>query len=172
MPTRLFDGMKYFIIAQDFDLELSKSFISFVNENDGPITIYLDSNGGEWPTAQVIREIVNLEPERFWLVAVNSIRSSVFALFFSVKCRRTLMEDVTGWHHLVGRTGRVMSNGAHSDNVDKTEFIHMKGGHLEEIAFCEKLGFTDKELKAFKSGKDVFFTSKRLAEMLAAQNGI
>ncbi len=164
--------MRYFIIDQGFDQDLVKSFVSFVNENEGLITIYLDSNGGELPASQIIRDIINSEPERFTLIAVNAIRSSAFILFFSVKCKRRIFEDTTGLHHLMGRSARIMSNGVHSEEVERFEFKRLKDGHLAEVEFCESIGFSEKEAKSFGSGKDVFFTTKRLNELLALQNGI
>lgn len=158
--------MKYFTIDQEFNQELTKNFISFVNENDGPATLYLDSNGGEFPTAQIIKDVINLEPERFTLIAVNAIRSSAFFLFFSVRCKRIILDDTTGLHHLMGRAARVMSNGVHSDDIERMEFKMLKAGHETEVEFCRTIGFTEKELNTFKAGKDVFFSYQRMIELL------
>ncbi len=164
--------MKYFTIDKAFDIELTKEFISFVNENEGPITIYIDSNGGELPTAQIIRDVINSDPERFEMIAVNAIRSSAFVLFFSVRCKRRVMEDATGLHHLMGRSGRIMSNGIHSEDVERFEFKMLKEGNSAEVSFCESIGFSVIEIKLFRAGKDVCFSTKRLNELLDFQNGI
>jgi len=158
--------MKYIIISQDFDTDLSKLFISFVNENEGAISIYIDSNGGEFPTVQLIRDIINGDPERFTLIAVNAIRSAAFVLFFSVTCKRIILEGTTGAHHLMGRTSRIMSNGVHSDELERFEFKRLKEGNLDEVSFCENIGFNQKELRLFKAGKDVLFSNKRLNDLL------
>lgn len=158
--------MKRFIIDKDFGQELVNEFIQFTNENDCGIEIYLDSNGGEFPTAQIIADIINYDPDRFVIIAVNAIRSSAFYLFFAVKCDKRILDDTTGLHHLMGRTARVMSNGVHSDEVERFEFKRLKECMAKEIAFCQKIGFTEKELNAFKAGKDVFFTTERLIELI------
>lgn len=55
--------MKYFIVGEEMEQEAADKFVSFVNENDGPITIYLCSNGGWRITGQMIVDVINSDPE-------------------------------------------------------------------------------------------------------------
>ncbi len=160
--------MKYHHIEGEMNDELAQKFIQFVNDNEGPIVLYLDSPGGICVSAQIIQDVINREPERFELMANNQILSCAFDLFFNAKCKRVVMPETIGAYHLTGSTARVNAAGQVDDLLTAFKFAEIKRtGKRDALAFCTRLGMNQKEIETILRGKDVFFTPERLNELLA-----
>lgn len=162
--------MKYFIIQENFSQELAEKFTAFVNENEGQITVYLSSDGGEIVPSQMIEATINDDSSRFKLVALGCISSCAFWLFFSAKCQKTMMPDTAGIYHLAGFHCRVMSNGKLGTGVEKLALKSIKETHPDELEFCKEIGMNGKEIRSFSKGEDVFFTPKRMSELFTFVN--
>ena len=164
--------MKYFAINGGFDPELTDRFIEFVNSMEDKATIFLDSQGGEVPCARLICYVINTNPERFKIVANGMVCSSALWLLLAAKCEKEVLEDVTGLYHLPGITARVAANGKHSNEFERFNFEEMEKTVDAELDFCLNAGFTMSEMRDFKAGKDVFFSSKRILQLITKENGI
>ncbi len=159
--------MKYHHIEGEMNDELAQKFIQFVNDNEGPIVLYLDSPGGICVSAQIIQDVINREPERFELLASNQILSCAFELFFNAKCKRVVLPEAIGADHLTGSTARVNAAGQVDDPLTAFKFAEIKrAGKRDALAFCTRLGMSQMKIETILRGKDVFFTPERLSELL------
>lgn len=164
---------KYFYIDGELKPEMVEKFIDFVNENhDCKITVFIDSNGGWNVSAQTISVIINDHHERFRMVAGGTIYSAAFWLFFSVKCERKIQDGTIGLYHLVRQNLEMMSNGVGADRIQDYNSKDLKKNWSKLTnGFCDAIGLNQSETKSIMSGKDTFFDTERLRELLEA-NGI
>jgi hypothetical protein len=159
---------KYFYIDGELKCETVEKFIDFVNENhDSEITVFIDSNGGWNVSAQAIAVIINDHHERFRMVSGGTIFSAAFWLFFSVKCERKIQEGTIGCYHLVRQNLEIMSNGAGADRIQDYNLKNLKKDWAKSTqGFCDAIGLTQSEIKSIMSGKETFFDTERLRELL------
>ena len=160
--------MKYYHIEGEMNDEQVQKFILFVNDNEGPLVLYLDSEGGYCASALIFLDIINREPERFELVASHIILSCAFELFFNAACKKVVSPETIGAYHLTGNTARVNAAGLINDPLSAFKAAETKRtGKRDALEFCTRVGMNQKEVETILRGKDVFFTPERLNELLA-----
>lgn len=159
----------FFNMYGELNSEMLNKFIEAVNanlrEDNGPLHIYLNSVGGEDGVAQAILEIINLNPDQYLLAGCGELSSCAFTLFFNANCGRTLLQNCFGMSHSLSMWPQVNILDDHEQN---------RLAHIEEIKQfliqeAYEIGFNDKELDRFKSGRDVYFSPSRMRQLLTKQ---
>jgi len=154
-------------ISTRFDDEMLSYFINACNDLivDDVMTIYLKSVGGDTWVMQVILDIINNHPTKFFLIAVDEISSCAFELFMRAHCDKEILFACTGMYHQTFFHG-VNLRMDNSNDLTIAEKDYQKIRLEEAHQFCENIGFTKKELKDFLLGKDVLFTYHRMLKFL------
>lgn len=154
-----------FQIKGKLDLDLLDRFTGCVNQGHEKIIIYLNTTGGSCNTSEVMCDIINNNPERFELIAMNGILSAGFTLFFGAKCSRRIMMNTAGMIHQGNQEFTLNDNLKPTYAIDVAWKKRMKKEHLQGIEFVKSIGLNKKELKKYKRGDDVYFQYERLVEL-------
>lgn len=164
--------MKRFIFNSSIDQEIIEKFISLIESADKneKIVIYLTSSGGSETGMHILLDIINDNPERFEIYALEKIFSAAFELFFYAKCHRRIAPATVGMCHLAGSEMRMLSSGEPYYNEDKemlkAGIVRTRGlrGLLTEI------GVSQKDFENVMKGEDVYFQWEHLIELMNNQN--
>lgn len=158
--------MKYYYFHHEIKPETTEKFLEFIQSNDGEITVFLNSPGGDDFDTFLLEKILNDNKDRITLIANGMIYSNAFRLFFKVNCKREIYPYTVGMFHQSGANRRICENGKLNYNEDMATQEAFKRKYKDSLKFCEKLGFTKAEMKKFKANDDVFFQEDRLREFL------
>lgn len=155
--------MKYFHFDSKIEEKSLDSFLHFINENEqGELSIILNSIGGKKNLTYVILDIINANADRITLISCGCYSASFF-LFYKAKCKRKMTYGNVGMMHYASSDMNMMSNGKPSYSEDENVIQNWKEDG-EELKFVEQF-MTPKELKKYKKGNDVYFTFKRMKEI-------
>lgn len=130
------------------------------------LEIYLNTTGGEMNTAEAMIDFINQHSANIILIAYGEIYSAGFFIFFKANCERRIISGTMGMCHLI-RTS--LEYGEHSKlyyEVDRSNMRWLSSQREWTSKFYKKLGMTNKEVKKIDAGKEVYFTTKRLNELL------
>lgn len=154
--------MKYFHINGKIDEILLDKFIEFMNCNqEGDITIIINSGGGKSILATMLIDIININKDRISLVAAG-IYSAAFEIFYFSKCYKYIIEHSVGMYHL----GYVVDISIAIDGKIKfDEDINIYNNFKLDKAHFVKTFMTKTELRKFNKREDIYFTFKRLTEI-------
>jgi hypothetical protein len=130
--------------------------------------IYLTSCGGFVEGEQIIKNIINMEPHRFRLIANGEISSSAFQLFFDANCDKTIMPGTYGMFHLSRIPVEINQMGDGHSECDRFQLKHFTKEGKAVLKWCESVGMNDKEIQQIASTTDVYFSTDRLKEMIVA----
>jgi hypothetical protein len=162
--------MKRFIINCSIDQEIVEKFIKCVDESaDEPVAIYLTSNGGSEAASYIMLDIINRNPEKFELYALEKIYSAAFELFFMARCNRAIAPYTVGMTHIAGSEMRIDMTGNPVYDCDKATLIAGKRRVNDLDIFLSGIGVTAKDRKKVLRGEDLYFQFDRLEEMLNYQ---
>ena len=143
-------------------------FYNLYSERDN--IIYLKSGGGETRVANAMLDLINTHRKSTILKGYSHLYSSAFELFFSVSCRRELINGCMGMYHLYGVEIRYNSLGNPDYIEGDTALLDIKASHTSTLAFGETMKFTKKEYAKLKKGGDVYFQADRMREFLTITN--
>lgn len=154
-------------INGELTVEVVNKFINDVNNfKDEKLHIYINSIGGEISHAEVIKDIIsNLEDVT--LIASGDLFSAAFDIFFMSKCKEKIILPKT--YGMVHYTSILVEiDESLSPRAEQPKFIlnEFKKHKKETINILKKIGLTKKELSIIKKGKDCYFDTKRLIELL------
>lgn len=136
---------------------------------DQPITVYINSIGGDVQNGQVLLHILDTHADRITLVACGEISSMAFNIFFFAKCKKELAEDTLGMAHLMYATIEINEGGSAISEGNKFLLDEMKAYKPRTIDRFKSLGFNQKELSKLRANKDVYFSYQRLKQLLNGQ---
>lgn len=154
-----------FQIKGKLDLDLLERFTECVNQDYKKITIYLNCTGGSVSAYEVMTDIVNENPERFDIIAINGILSAGFMFFFKCKCKKRILRNTIGMIHQGHQDITLNDNQKPTYVIDYVYKKRMKIEHKQGIEFVKSIGLTKKEFKKYKRGDDVYFQYERLVEL-------
>lgn len=162
--------MKRYIFNAFIDKDSVEKFISFVDANpDQNITLYLTSSGGEEAGMHVLLDVINHDPERFEIYAIERIFSSAFELFFMAKCKRRLAPATIGMCHLSTCEMKMMANGEPAYDGDKALLKADRFRNAGLTALCIELGVSEEDYKMIMKGEDVYFQWDQLIGLMQQQ---
>ena len=152
---------------QDFDSQLLTKVIEAVNSDSEKIIIYLQSDGGYVCVCQVLLNIINNNKERFKLIGFESLSSAGFEFFVKAECEKELLPYTLGMIHQPTRTMSLNNNlkPFNEGNIASHERVKKYTIPEDEI-FIKRLGLTQKELRAYNKGEDVYFQYDRFLEVV------
>lgn len=157
--------MKTIYFCDDFD---SKAIGELISKLDGEekVVLYLTSNGGEVRCCHVLLDYFEREGSRIELIGVDLLASSAFRFFFEAKCSKKRVVDCLGIFHFWRNSYTINSKGK-PEYLDEEFFLaELKKGHGREIEWAKSIGFNAKEMAKYMAGKDVYFSSERMKELL------
>lgn len=138
--------------------------------DQGELDIYFASNGGARYLSDVIVDIINAHWNKITLIAHSDLQSAAFEVFFKSKCPRRVMPQAIGMYH---QSYADFTLNCSKKIVSESDRLVLKGMNtvaLQEMSgLLSSLGATEKEIRKFKRGDDVWFDSSRLQEMLGYQ---
>lgn len=163
--------MKIFKIT-DFDTEGLDNFNSFASNHwDDAWTIYLECVGGSNWIESHISFIINTKVKEQGNVTINVAQaySSAFRMLIGFKGNVRIIPSARGMMHLSTMTMQLRSNGtdtsSNEGNFPQVLKTSLADSYKEGIEFSRAF-MTSKELEDYKNGKDVFFTCKRMKQIL------
>lgn len=157
--------MKYYYFSDNINKDSVKQVLHFISSNQGNITIYFDSEGGEVNAANTLIEVINSNKERITLHVIGYIFSSAFMVFLKTKCKTVLNSNCLGMIHETYQSFSIKSSGK-TGELDSFMIKENKKEHLRDILELKELGLNRKEIAKINKGKDVCFDNKRLREIL------
>jgi ATP-dependent Clp protease protease subunit len=152
----------------------AKTVVNFLLDYDRlnptkPITIYLNSPGGGVSHGLVITDVINNNYKNITLIACGEIFSAAFDIFYNTKCKRLILPETIGMAHFCWSMFQLDESGKPVTEYDKFVMGVLKNNKSKSIAMYKNIGLTSKELSKIKTGKDCYFTTERLNELL--ENG-
>ena len=156
--------MKYYLHAGGISVESVIQILDFVQNNDGDLTIGLNSGGGQTSVAAFLLDCLNANSERVTLTALTGIYSAAFWLFYNFKGKRKIASGCRGMFHYATQPVTLCATGRPDGFEDEAIVSALKHDKIanEKIAL-EFMNPT--ELKKFKKNWDVFFGLDRMMEI-------
>jgi len=163
--------MQILNIVGDIDEDMIYCFTEDYNKLklDQPVTIYLNTGGGDTSIGDAIIDIINTSPFDITLVAAGYIYSAGFDIFFSSNCKKRILPGTLGMIHFSYAMVDINENGQTSTPHAKFLISEMKNSKANTVERLRELGLTPTELKKVNSNADCFFTTQRLNELLDGQ---
>lgn len=156
--------MKYYLYEGDINKEHVEPLIAFLNNNEGEVTIGLNSVGGEMGLSRLVLKMLNDNKERVTLMAVETIESAAFNIFRDFRGKKLLSFGCRGMlHHayckvFISGNGKItFKSGRAISSVLKSDW--------KETHKKSKGWLTKKEVKLLNKDKDVNFDFERMKEL-------
>ncbi len=172
--------MKVIFVENAFEEEVVNGIIedveSYINQepDDLNIKMYIEGYGGQTKELfkmvhfiNSINDVVNFE-----LYANNCLQSASLLLFLMTKCYKEILPDTWGMTHNITRmlAGDKVNNRMLLDGFIKQEHLDFINDRLYK--FLDKCGVEEDKIEQVKEGKDVFFNTEELIELINASNEI
>lgn len=132
--------------------------------------VILNSGGGLIDVADIILEILAGANVGVTLMALGSIYSAAFELFFRADCDKIIHPHTLGMFHFGFDDISMDENGKAKGEEAAARMNLLKLMKPKTLELCELLGMTTGEIRKIKSGKDVYFQPNRLHEFLKSFN--
>lgn len=137
--------------------------------NGEKLTIYFSSRGGYVGVAEAMINIVNSHKDHIEMIFYGEILSAGMMIFLRTTCKRSLVKEVVGMYHFAWQSLDVSEGGNGSDEYSKFYLKWMKEQKSKTLEYIQTLPFTEKEIAEIRKGKDVYFSTERMDEILKAQ---
>lgn len=155
--------MRYHILSGRIEKASAKSLLEFIEENEGNLTIAIDSTGGEKTFATLINYALLKNEDRITLIALN-IGSCAFDIFWEFSGEKCLAFGCIGMMHHSARDVSIQSNGKPSYDEGECHLKNLKTYRELELKIAQDI-CTKPELRRFKENRDVYFTFGRMLEI-------
>ena len=157
--------MKHYHIYGRIDKENYIGLIDFLNQNEGvQKSISINSGGGEVGYAEAMLYAMNEVSNEIELVGINGIYSCAFYLFYRFKGRKVLFNGTKGMIHRVMSSVTINDNGGLAYTEDECSKADLKERQERNLEWVKSF-MTAKELRTYKKGWDVYFTTSRMKEI-------
>lgn len=123
-------------------------------------------DGGMTDVSEALITIINLHKEVIVINFFGEIFSSGMVIFLKTTCKKTLLPDTRGMYHFSWQTVNIAEGGKPTDPYDIFSLKEMKESKKRSVEYLSNTKLNDKEIKAIKQGKDVYFTYQRLTELI------
>jgi ATP-dependent protease ClpP protease subunit len=156
--------MKYYLHADSITDESVSGILEFINNNDGPITIGINSVGGGSSVMAFLVDTFNANSDRITLIAVCGVYSAAFELFFRFTGKRKMTSGCQGMYHYSSIEINHSASGLTPTGQERGEFEKLENDKILQDDFCSNF-MTEQELAILNEGKDVWFGFKRMKEI-------
>lgn len=153
----------------DIDEQNVQVFIGNFNTLDHtqPINVYLNSQGGHLSEGQILRDVLETNGHAITLIASGEISSAAFDVFFNSRVAvKRVLPDTFGMVHQGTYPAALHENGHPTSDLYDIYKNQAINSYKKNILILKKLGLTEDELTRYKEGKNVYFSSKRLIQLL------
>lgn len=166
--------MKRFVINGSIDNELIEKFVQYVNSTptEEKIIIYLTSNGGSASGAYIMLDIINKEPSKFEIHAIEKIYSAAFELFFMAECDRVIACATVGMCHMASAEMRMNTKGKPDYTCDEETLKAGKFRNAELRQLLNDIGAEKYIPKIINNSKDVYFQYDVMQGFLPKQSSL
>lgn len=173
--------MRYIVLKGSFDEQFMTKILDHVNEvyydtqnkqRQSRITIYISSGGGSVALQQILTDVINDQPERFRVIAVEHIQSAAFRFFFEVECDKCVLPNCIGMYHVSREDMEIGMNGEPYHEVDKFLLKNFPEFMKEDLRWCESIGMTAAEIEGIASGKCVYFSTEDIKRLIKTQKDV
>lgn len=152
--------MKYFHLHGDIYEGLMVKFYEFCNQYESEDwTISIFSGGGATAIGKTIIHIINQRKSRVTLIC-HEAYSSAFDIFYNSNCKKILTRTCKGMYHFSSAKMYMQPTLKPEFKEDRCIVQNWKDSDWQ-IEMANKF-LTDKEMKKFKKGDDIYFTFNRM----------
>lgn len=141
--------MKFFIHSTEINYETAVPLLDFIQNNEGPITIGMNSGGGSQEVATFILEAMNQNADRITLVALAGVYSAAFFIFFNFKGKRKMTYGARGMWHYSCQEVNIAANGKPACGEGDTQVKNAPLNMVRDEAFGRKF-MTRREVSDMK----------------------
>lgn len=157
--------MRRYHIHGRIDKESYFGLIDFLNQNEGvEKSISIDSAGGEVGYGEAMLYAMNEVSNEIELVGINGIYSCAFYVFYKFRGRKILFDGTKGMIHRMMASVTINDNGNLAYNEDECIKADLKERQERNLKWVMSF-MTTKELRTYKKGWDVYFTTSRMKEL-------
>ena len=155
------------IIHNKIDTDAFRGLVDFLNDHDGPVTIYLSSSGGDEHIMHCMLDAMTSRVDDITLIGSGHLFSSGFDLFFLFSGKRVLLPSVLGMCHLcrvgveISETGKMY----YSQDEAMRKYV-MQYASINTIELLNTLGISEKDRKKILAGDEVYFLPAQMEEFL------
>lgn len=170
--------MKNVVLKGDFDEKFIDMVTSHSNEfyydsynnlRQPYITIFISSGGGSGAASEILISLINSEPERFRVIAVDHIQSAAFRFFFEVECDKCILRDCIGMYHISRQEMEMGFNSQPYFQVDKFLLKNYPEYMKRDLEWCDQLGMTAEHIEQIAKGNNVYFTPEQMQGFINKQ---
>lgn len=152
-------------LAGEVSYEMFNILVKATNEL-GKLHIYFSSpEGGLTDVAEAIIDHINKNMNRIEMTFYGENFSAGMLIFLRVNCEKTILADTRGMYHFSWQDITISEGGKPHAGYDTFCMQEMKLSKQRSMEYLKTLTLTDKEMKAIKAGKDVFFPYQRMLEL-------
>ncbi len=153
----------------DVDHKMLDSLIKALNdlkEGDN-IHVYFNSpEGGYVSVSEAIIDIINNCKDRFIVSFYGENFSAGMEIMLRLQCKKALLPQTTGMYHLGWQEMAISEGGKPHNAYDIFSMKEMKASRERSIEYLRTTKLSPKEISDIKKGKDVYFSNKRLLELI------
>lgn len=156
--------MKYYLHADGINDRSVMDTINFIQNNEGELTIGLNSDGGGTSYAAFLLQCLNENRDRITLIALTGVFSAAFRVFYDFAGKKKMSHSCRGMYHYATQDVRMCAK-VRPDGPDNEGIVSaLKSDKLANDAFVEKF-MTPAELKKFRKNWDVYFDFERMKQI-------
>ena len=155
------------IIHNQINTDAFRGLVGFLNENSGPVTIYLSSGGGDEHIMCCMISVMNSRIDDITLIGSGHLGSCAFNMFFLYWGKRELLKSVMGMCHLARVEVEMSEKGKmyYPQDYAMKQYI-TKFASETTLDVLRIIGATKKEIKKVMRGDEVYFLPDRIQELL------
>lgn len=156
--------MKYHILQGEINSQSAQSLLDFIGDNDGDLTICINSGGGDSAWGRVILMAMNENADRIRLWVVGGAYSAAMRIFTGFNGVRGMVGFPLGMLHLTTYDLSIMANGKPKSGEDEMIYNRLENENMLIMAEASTY-MADDELERLSNGEDVWFSYERMLEI-------
>lgn len=156
--------MKYYIHADGINDRSVMETVNFIQNNEGEITIGLNSDGGQTSYGAFLVECLNENKDRITLIALTGVFSAAFRVFYEFKGKRKMSHGCRGMFHYATQDVRMCAKIRPDGTGEESVISGLKSSKAQNDSFVEQF-MTPTELRKFRKNWDVYFDFERMKKI-------
>lgn len=156
--------MRYHLHADGINEISVMDTINFIQNNEGELTIGLNSNGGGSSCAAFLLDCLNKNKDRITLIALTGVFSAAFRVFYDFAGEKKMSHGCLGMYHYESQDVMMFAK-IQPDKPDGEGVISaLKSDKSANDTFAEKF-MTPAEIRRFRQNLDVYFDFERMKQI-------
>ena len=156
-------------LSGDVDYKMFDDLVSSLNRLtvDDKLSIYFTCpEGGKADVCEAIVDLINKNANHIGMTFYGEIFSSGMVIFLKTQCSKSILPDTRGMYHFAWQEMTIGEGGKPLMKYDSFSMSEMKKSKLVTLEFLKTTKLLDTEIAKIKRGEDVYFTHKRLIELI------